>query len=92
MGTILGNRTATCTARKNVLYENVMRNRKQLSRIENSDLINNCSVMISTGNAPKNILSDQCFMAEAIDDSTTAVLRKEKGINTIVMFLFPLKI
>ena len=38
----------------------------------NSDLVNNCSAMISTGNAPKNTLSDQCFMAEAIDDSTTA--------------------
>ena len=72
MGTILGNRTATCTARKNVLYENVMRNRKQLSRILSSDLVNNCSAIISTGNAPKNTLSDQCFMAETINDSTTA--------------------
>ena len=72
MGTILGNRTATCTARKNVLYENVMRNRKQLSRILSSDLVNNCSAIISTENAPKNTLSDQCFMAEAIDNSTTA--------------------
>ena len=94
MGTILGNRTATCIARKNVLYENVMRNRKQLSRIMNSDLVNNCSAMISTGNAPKTTLSDQCFMAEAIDNSIIAKHsnKKEKGIITIVIFPFPLRI
>jgi len=57
---------------------NVMRNKKQLSRITNSDLVNNCSVITSTGNTPKNTTLDQCFMAEAIDDSVTANNRKRK--------------
>jgi len=76
--TILGNCTATCTARKNVLYENVMRNRKQLSRITNSDLVSNCSAITSTGNAPKNTILDQCFMAESIDDNIAVNSRKRK--------------
>ncbi len=65
-------------ARKNVLYTNVMQNRKQLSRIMNPDLVNNCSVTTSTGNAPKITTLDQCFMAEAIDDSVTANNRQRK--------------
>ena len=76
--TILGNCTVTCIARKNVLCKNVMRNRKQLSRITNSDLVNNCSVITSTGNTPKNTTLDQCFMAEAIDDSVADNNKKRK--------------
>jgi len=60
--------TASCTVRKSVLYEKVIRNRKRLSRITNSDL----ATKIFTGNAPKNSLSNECFMAETIDKGTSA--------------------
>ncbi len=49
-----------------------------MSRITNSDLVNNCSVITSTGNAPKNTTLEQFFLAEAIDDSVTANNRKRK--------------
>ena len=78
--------TASCTVRKIVLYEKVIGNRKRLSRITNSDL----ATKIFTGNVPKNSPSNECFMAETIDDSTSASKESRKRKRDEQKFDVPL--
>ena len=81
--TTLGNRTlsctATCTAYENVLYENAMLIRKQLSRITNSESINTSTTIPSTGNAPKHMIVDHCFMAEHLESKPKTNTSKSSG-------------
>ncbi len=75
--TILGNRTtndilvnctADCTSLESVQYDNSeMLTSKQLSRIMNSDFNGTNSSRFLTGNAPKDLVIGQCYMADHID-------------------------
>jgi hypothetical protein len=68
MNCILGYCTADCTDLGSVQYENSgILTSKQLSRITNSDFNGTNSSMFSTGNAPKDLIIDQCYMADHID-------------------------
>ncbi len=65
---ILGNCNADCTDLGSIQYKNLgILTNKQLSRITNSDFNGANSSMFSTGNAPKDLIINQCYMADHID-------------------------
>jgi hypothetical protein len=75
----LGNCTANCTGLGSVLYEILgISTSKQTSRITNSDLNGTNSSSFSTGNAPKNLIIDQCYMADHIDAKSKIESRNRK--------------
>jgi hypothetical protein len=79
MNCILGNCTANCTDLGSVQYKNLeILTNKQLSRITNSDFKGTNSSMFSTGNAPKDLIIDQCYMADHIDDKSKIDSKKRK--------------
>jgi hypothetical protein len=83
---ILGNCTADCTDLGSIQYKNLgILTNKQLSRIMNSDFNGTDSSMFSTGNAPKDLIIDQCYMADHID-------AKSKIEGKEIVFLIVLKI
>ncbi len=76
---ILGNCTADCTDLESIQYKNLgILTSKQLSRITNSDLNGTNSSIFSTGNAPKELIIDQCYMADHIDAKSKIDRKKEK--------------
>jgi hypothetical protein len=86
--TVLGNHTANCalenctsncTGLGSVLYKKIgIQTSKQLSRITNSDFNGTNFSTFSTGNAPKNLIMDQCYMADYIDAKSKIDSRKRK--------------
>ncbi len=64
-----GNRTAACTnSKENVQYKKLgILNSNQLSGIENLDSSSPNPTVFFTGNAPKNLHVNNCYMAETID-------------------------
>ncbi len=65
---ILVNCTSNCTDLESVQYDNAeILTSKKLSRIMNSDFNGTNSLKFSTGNAPKNLIIGQCYMADHID-------------------------
>ncbi len=79
MNCALGNCTAKCTGLGSVLYKNLgILTSKQLSRIMNSDFNGTNSSTFSTGNAPKNLIIDQCYMTDHIDAKSKIYSRKRK--------------
>ncbi len=89
MNCILGNCTADCTDLGSVQYKNLgILTSKQLSRIMNSDFNGTNSSMFSTGNAPKDLIIDQCYMADHID-AKSKIDSKKKGEE--IVFLIVLK-
>ncbi len=76
---ILGNCTADCTDLGSVQYKNLgILTSKQLSGITNSDFNGTNSSMFSTGNAAKDLIIDQCYMADHIDDKFKIDSNKRK--------------
>ena len=76
---ILGNCTADCTDLGSVQYKNLgILTSKQLSRIMNSDFNGTNSSMFSTGNAPKDLIINQCYMADHIDAKSNIDSKKGK--------------
>jgi len=73
----LGYRTASCTT----LGSLGLLNSNQLSRIKNSDSSTTPTVF-STGNAPKNIVTRSCYMAETLDPKSESNSRK-RGENSV---------
>ncbi len=86
--TILGNRTTSCVLGKcisdctdlgSVQYKNLwILPSKQLSRITNSYLNSTYSSTFSTGNAPKDLIIDQCYMADHIDAKSKIDSKKKE--------------
>ncbi len=75
----LENCTANCTGLGRVLYKNLgILTSKQLSRITNSDFDGTNSSSFSSGNAPKNLIIDQCYMADHIDAKSKIDSSKRK--------------
>jgi hypothetical protein len=75
----LENCTANCTGLGIVLYEILgIQTSKQMSRITNSDFNGTNSSSFSTGNAPKNLIIDQCYMADHIDAKSKIESRNRK--------------
>jgi hypothetical protein len=75
----LGDCTANCTGLGSVLCKNLgILTSKQLSRIMNSDFNSTNSSTSSTGNAPKNLIIDLCYMADHIDAKSKIDSRKRK--------------
>jgi hypothetical protein len=86
---IFGNCTADSTDLESVQYENLgILTSKQLSRITNSDFNGTNSSMFSTGNTPKDLIIDQCYMADHIDARSNIDSKKRKK----TVFLIVLKI
>ena len=73
----LGNCTANCTA----LGSLGLLNNNQLSRIRYSDA-STTSTVFSTGNAPENIVTHSCYMAEILDPKSDSDSRK-RGENSV---------
>ena len=70
----LGYRIASCTT----LGSLGLLDSNQLSRIKNSDSSTSPTVF-STGNAPKNMVTHSCYMAEALDPKSESNSRKMGG-------------
>jgi hypothetical protein len=76
---ILVNRTSDCTNLESVQYENAVKlTSKKLSRMMNSDFNGTNFSKLSTRNAPKNLIIDQCYMADHIDTESKNDRKKEK--------------
>jgi hypothetical protein len=73
----LGYRIASCTT----LGSLGLLDSNQLSRIKNSDSSTTTTVF-STGNAPKNMVTHSCYMAEAFDPKSESNSRK-RGENIV---------
>jgi hypothetical protein len=77
---ILGNCTAGCTDLGSIQYRNLgILTSKQLSRIMNSDFNGTNSSMFSTGNAPKDLIIDKCYMGDHIDAKSKIDSKKRKS-------------
>jgi hypothetical protein len=76
----LENCTANCTGLGSVLYKKIgILTSKQLSRITNSDFNGtNFSTFSTAGNAPKNLIIEQFYMADHIDAKPKIGRRKRK--------------
>jgi hypothetical protein len=82
----LGNCIANCTDLGSMLYKNLgILTSKQLFRIMNSDFIGTNSSSFSTGNAPQNLIIDQCYMADHIDAKSKIDSRKRKKIVFLIV-------
>jgi hypothetical protein len=80
---ILENCTTDCTDLGSIQYEKLgMLNSKQLSRITNSDFNGTNSSMFSTGNAPKDLIIDKCYMADHTN-AKSKIDSKERKRNSI---------
>jgi hypothetical protein len=87
---ILGNCTADCTDIGSIQYRNFgILTSKQLSRITNSDFNSTNSSTFSTGNAPKDLIVDQCYMADHIEMLNLSLIAKT---GKDIVFLIVLKI
>jgi hypothetical protein len=77
---ILGNCTADCTPDLgSVQYKNLgILTSKELSRITNPDFNGTDSSIFSTGNAPKDLIIEQCYMADHIDAKSKIDSKKKK--------------
>ncbi len=64
-----GNCTAACTnSKENLQYKKLgILNSNQLSGIENLDSSSTNPTVFFTGNAPKNLHENNCYMAESVD-------------------------
>jgi hypothetical protein len=89
MNDILVNRTSGCTNSESVQYKNAVKlTSKKLSRMMNSDFNGTNFSKLSTGNAPKNLIINQCYMADYIDTESKNDSKKRKE----TIFLKNLKI
>ncbi len=87
---ILGNCTADCTDLGSIQYENLgILTSKQLSRITSSDFNGTNSSTFSTGNAPKDLVIDQCYMADHVDANKSKI---DSKIGKEIVFLIVRKI
>jgi hypothetical protein len=82
----LRNCTGNCTDLGSVLYKNLgILTSKQLSRITHLDFNGTNSSTFSTGNAPKDLIRDQCYMADHIDAKSKIDSKKEKEIVFLIV-------